>query len=138
MSKTFLFSPLFAWFIAGLLKFIVNSIKAKSLAFDQIGYGGLPSTHAALVTNITMLIGLESGVNSPTFGLALTMMIIVIIDALGLRRQIGKHAEIINQMSVHLTYKIVLSEKIGHKLHEIFAGIVVGIITGYLSYSFHT
>lgn len=134
MAKfSYLLSPIFAWIVSGGIKFVVNSIRSKSFAFEQIGYGGFPSTHTAIATNITALIAFKHGIDSAEFGIALTLMLIIIIDAIGLRRQIGKHAQIINQIAIQLTYLVTLRERMGHKLHEVFAGFVVGCITGYLS-----
>lgn len=31
--------PLLVWLVAGVLKFIINSVKVKQLAFGLIGYG---------------------------------------------------------------------------------------------------
>ena len=137
MAKlSYLLSPIFAWLVSGIIKFIINSIKTKSFAFEQIGYGGFPSTHTAIATNITALIALKQGVDSPEFGIALTLMLIIIIDAIGLRRQIGRHAQVINQISMQLTYRVILREKMGHKLDEVLAGLIVGCITGYVSATF--
>ncbi|CAI8825191.1 MULTISPECIES: divergent PAP2 family protein [Methylococcus] len=49
-------TPFLAWLTAGTLKFIVNSCRARRLAFGQIGYGGLPSNHSAIVSSTAALI----------------------------------------------------------------------------------
>ena len=40
--------PAVAWLVAGSTKFVISSAKHKRLAFDLIGYGGMPSTHSAI------------------------------------------------------------------------------------------
>ena len=58
---SYLITPFLAWLVAGCLKFLINSIKAKQLAFGLIGYGGLPSNHSAIVSSMVALIALRKG-----------------------------------------------------------------------------
>ena len=128
MDFSYALTPFLAWLVAGASKFIINSIKARQLAFGLIGYGGLPSNHSAIVSSITALIALKEGIGHPTFGVAVTMAFIVILDASSLRRQVGKHAAAINKLTVGSSEHQVLRERIGHTRLEITAGILVGII----------
>lgn len=125
-------TPFFAWLCAGSLKFLVNSIKAKKLAFKLIGYGGMPSNHSTIVTSMAALIAFKEGVNTPTFGVAVTLAFIVMMDANGLRRTIEKHAKAINQLNTTSQTLPLLRERVGHSKAEIFAGIIVGIIVGFI------
>ena len=52
MDLSYALTPFLAWLVAGILKFTINSIKAKQLAFGLIGYGGLPSNHSAIVLSL--------------------------------------------------------------------------------------
>ncbi len=132
MDLTYLLTPLFAWAIAGSLKFFVNSIKAKRLAFGLIGYGGLPSNHTAIVTSTTMLIALKEGISHPAFGLAITLSFIVILDASSLRKQVGKQASRINSITNgSVLGEPKLRERMGHTPLEILAGIATGIAVAY-------
>ena len=56
---SYLITPFLAWLVAGCLKFLINSIKAKQLAFGLIGYGGLPSNHSAIVSSMAALIAFK-------------------------------------------------------------------------------
>ena len=56
MDFSYALTPLLAWLVAGILKFTINSIKARQLAFGLIGYGGLPSNHSAIVSSMAALI----------------------------------------------------------------------------------
>ena len=127
MDFSYVLTPFLAWFIAGLSKFLINSIKAKQLAFGLIGYGGLPSNHSAIVTSMSALIGLKEGIENPAFGIAITFAFIVILDAKGLRWQLGEHATAINKLAVGVACHQALRERMGHTRLEIAAGIVVGI-----------
>jgi acid phosphatase family membrane protein YuiD len=126
----YLLTPFAAWLAAGILKFLINSLRAKRLAFNLIGYGGLPSNHSAIVSSIAALIGFKDGVNTPAFGVAIALAFIVILDASSLRRQVGKHAAAINQLSLHaeIIQEKILRERMGHSLIEILAGITVGCV----------
>ncbi len=127
MSYHYLITPFVAWFVAGSLKFLMNSLIAKKAATHLIGYGGLPSNHSAIVSSMVALIGLREGIAHPAFGVAVTLAFIVMLDASSLRRQIGKHAETINQLIRPQDSSIPkLRERMGHSALEIVAGAIVG------------
>ena len=135
---SYLLTPFLAWLIAGILKFLINSLRAHRFAFDLIGYGGLPSNHSAIVSSIATLIGLKEGLQSPAFGLAIALAFIVTLDASSLRRQIGKQAIAINKLN-NLTNKnpLFLRERMGHTRMEILVGLVIGSVVGYLVWYFN-
>lgn len=130
MSHLYLTTPFIAWFVAGSLKFLINSIKAKQWAFDLVGNGGMPSNHSAIVSSTTALIALREGLQHPAFGAALTLAFIVILDANGLRRAVGKHATQINAIRPDAPK---LRERMGHTRAEIFGGILVGCFVAYIN-----
>lgn len=121
-------TPLLAWLVAGGMKFVINSIKARQLAFGQIGYGGLPSNHSAIVSSMAALIAFEEGLDHPAFGVAVTLAFIVMLDANSLRRQVGRQAETINRLSQLAGSQSKLRERMGHTRTEIAAGVIVGIV----------
>jgi len=127
MDLSYALTPFLAWLVAGILKFTVNSIKHRKLAFGLIGYGGLPSNHSAIVSSMAALIALREGVEHPAFGVAATLAFIVMLDASSLRRQVGKHAEAINKLATHSENHHALRERMGHSRVEIAAGVLVGI-----------
>lgn len=127
MDFSYALTPFLAWLVAGVTKFIINSIKAKQLAFGLVGYGGLPSNHSAIASSMAALIALKEGVGHPAFGVAVTLAFIVMLDANSLRRQVGKHAVAINKLTVGDSDRHSLRERVGHTRVEIGAGIAVGI-----------
>ena len=136
MNLSYLVTPFIAWLVAGSLKFLINSLKAKRLAFGLIGYGGLPSNHTAIVSSMAALIGFKEGVANPAFGVALTLAFIVMLDASSLRKQVGKQAVTINKIA-HLTgVSGSLRERMGHSMVEIVAGVVVGIVVAKVALTF--
>lgn len=120
-------TPFLAWLVAGVSKFIINSFKAKQLAFGLIGYGGLPSNHSAIVSSMAALIAFRDGIATPAFGVAVTLAFIVVLDANSLRRQVGKHAVAINKLAEKMPDHQMLRERMGHTRWEIATGIAVGI-----------
>lgn len=131
MEISYAITPFITWLVAGALKFIINSIRERKLAFGLIGYGGLPSNHSAIVSGMVALIGLNEGISHPSFGIALTLAFIVILDASSLRRQIGRHASAINRLSAETSFRTMLRERMGHTRMEIAAGILVGILVAF-------
>jgi acid phosphatase family membrane protein YuiD len=127
MDLSYALTPFLAWLVAGVLKFIINSIKARQLAFGLIGYGGMPSNHSAIVSSVAALVAFKEGVDHPAFGVALALAFVVMLDANSLRRQVGKHAEAINRLNVNTPDSLPLRERMGHTRWEIGAGIAVGI-----------
>ena len=73
MDYAYVVVPFAAWFIAGSIKFAANSIKTNQLAFNKIGYGGMPSNHSAIVSSITALVAIREGINHPAFGVGITI-----------------------------------------------------------------
>lgn len=135
-NNSYLITPFLAWLAAGCIKFLINSIRAKKLAFSLIGYGGLPSNHSAIVSSMTASIVLNEGIYSPAFGVALTLSFIVLLDANSLRRAVGQHAVLINQLVKDNIEVKPLRERMGHSKVEIVAGIVVGIFVAIIIKSF--
>lgn len=128
MDYSYALTPFLAWLVAGVMKFVINSIRAKQLAFGLIGYGGLPSNHSAIVSSMVSLIALKEGIGHPAFGASITLAFIVMLDASSLRRQVGKHAVVINRLAAPSKTYEKLRERMGHTRIEIVAGILVGVL----------
>ena len=131
MDLSYLATPFFAWLMAGCIKFSINTILSKRLAFDLIGYGGMPSNHSSIVTSVAAIIALKEGLQTPAFSVALALAFIVILDASSLRQKIGEHAKILNKLEENTT-NIKLRERVGHTKLEILAGVLTGILSAFL------
>jgi len=138
-SNKVLICAVFSWFIAQFLKIIIEILgkrkfRTKDFVFRALlGTGGMPSSHSASITSVTISIGITNGFNSSIFGLAFVLLFIVIRDATGVRLSSGKQASAINQIieelynRYNITYKKV-KEVRGHTALECFVGIVVGVL----------
>lgn len=130
MDLTYVLTPFFAWLVTGVTKFALNCIRERRLAFDLIGYGGMPSNHSAIVSSVAAMVALREGLDHPAFGVAVGVAFVVMLDANSLRRQIGRHAERINALNLHVGVEhTILRERMGHSKLEILAGIAVGIVS---------
>jgi acid phosphatase family membrane protein YuiD len=130
MDISYIITPFFAWLVAGCAKFAINTIRAKRLAFDLIGYGGLPSNHSSIVSSAAAIIAFKEGFQEPALVVALALAFIVILDASSLRQQIGKHAIEINKLNDQSR----LRERMGHTRIEILAGILTGVASAWIVY----
>jgi len=128
---SYIITPFFTWLVAGCTKFVINTISAKRLSFDLIGYGGLPSNHSSIVSSAAAIIAFKEGFQEPALVVALALAFIVILDANSLRQQIGKHAIAINKLN-DKNNQPKLRERIGHTRIEILAGILTGITSAWV------
>lgn len=131
-----LICPLAAFISAQLIKFILTLIFAKKLDFRKLfENGGMPSSHTSTVWALTISFGIVSGVKSQIFALSLILTMIVMIDALGVRRATGETTKALNNIvhrlfedhNIELLAKD-LKEYVGHKPLEVLAGAVIGIV----------
>lgn len=140
-----LLSMLFCQF----LKVIIFSIKEKKLMIKALfTTGGMPSSHTATVITLVVLMGFfqmsDSGKLEYSFAVALIFACIVIHDAMGVRLEASKHAQILNnlvknedeQTRIELGFgkKGKLKELLGHKAFEVVGGIIVGLIFAIVGY----
>ncbi|MFH5182958.1 divergent PAP2 family protein [Paenibacillus sp. TAB 01] len=115
---------------------------------EMIKAGGMPSSHSAGVTALATYVGFKKGVSSIHFAIASILSVIVMYDAMGIRRQAGIIATEVNELEeavgflaeqhpelVHEKRGKQLEEKLGHLPEEVLAGAMLGICTGALSYA---
>ncbi|MBM5286045.1 divergent PAP2 family protein [Vibrio parahaemolyticus] len=131
MDLSYLITPFWAWLLAGCTKFAINTIKERRLAFDLIGYGGLPSNHSSIVSSAAAIIAFKSGIEEPAFAVAVTLAFIVMLDANSLRQKVGLQAKAINQLNKNTHSYKPLRERMGHTRVEIISGCIVGIVAAW-------
>lgn len=129
-----------SWFIAQALKVMHTLIVDRRFnAWRFVGSGGMPSSHSSFVMGLSTSVGLIHGWNSTLFAIAIVTSLIVMYDAAGVRRAVGRQAIIINQMieDIHKKKEKKLTEKrlkelVGHTPVEVFAGALLGILVAFL------
>ena len=122
-----------SWLMAQVLKVIITLAKEKRIdLYRFVGSGGMPSSHSALVMGLSTAIGLRNGWITDEYAIALTFALIVMYDASGVRRAVGKQAMILNKFiqdwnSPKPIKEKQLKELIGHTPIEVFVGAIIGI-----------
>jgi len=131
MYKIFLYPIIISIVVHGI-KMIIDLAKKRFSWQKAMGYGGMPSSHAALVASLAMAVYLYDGL-SISFGISVILAMVVVRDALGLRGYLSSHARIINKLIKDLPdeeeYKYpVLEERIAHTWIQLAVGALLGII----------
>ena len=140
LTNPFLLTGLGSWFVAQVLKTIIYAIINKKVRWERLfGDGGMPSGHSATVTSLAMFAGLRCGFHSFEFAAAAVLAIVVCHDAMGVRLDTGKQAEIINELVdafERISAEKVAEEKlkifVGHTPIQVLAGIAIGIVNAIL------
>ncbi len=88
-----------AFFAAQLLKVLFTLVFTRRLVWERlVGAGGMPSSHAALTSSISVAMANKVGPTSPLFGLTMAFMAVVLYDAMGVRRAAGEQAKVLNRI----------------------------------------
>jgi len=126
---------LIACLIAQATKIGLGIIQLRRFDFRWlIGTGGMPSTHAAGVTALSLAVGFSIGFDSPLFAVAVAFTVITLYDAQGVRRWSGRQAQVLNKMMEDIYFKRRIREQrlkelLGHKPIEVLAGMGIGVGT---------
>ena len=94
--------------------------------------GGMPSSHAASAATLATMVGMSQGFAGVTFAITLYISFIVMYDAAGVRRAVGRQAILLNKIAESRTIKQRtggehLMELLGHTPVEVVAGALMGI-----------
>jgi uncharacterized protein len=128
----------FAMLTAQTFKFATTLIIRRRIDFRRlVGTGGMPSSHSASVTALSVAVGIEQGWNSTVFGVAAFLSLVVMYDATGIRRAAGRQAQILNKMLEELKdyHKLQgerLKELLGHTPLEVLVGAAYGAFFAFL------
>ncbi|ESR58077.1 Acid phosphatase/vanadium-dependent haloperoxidase-related protein [Citrus sinensis] len=127
-------SGLFAWMIAQSTKVFLNFFVERKWDLRLLfASGGMPSSHSALCTALTTSVALCHGVADSLFPVCLGFSLIVMYDAIGVRRHAGMQAEVLNMIvedlfQGHPISQRKLKELLGHTPSQVFAGAMLGIL----------
>lgn len=143
-SNQFLLTALSSWFIAQVLKVIINAVIHKKIIWERlVGDGGMPSGHSATVSSLALMSGLVYGLSSFQFAVTGILAVIVCHDATGVRMETGKQSMVINEMldtlermKMGYSSDIVLKEFVGHTPLQVAAGISIGMLNALIMHYF--
>ena len=125
--------PFVTWFGIQLFKVLYKRVHEGVWDIERIlGAGGMPSSHSAIAVSLATMIGKNVGWDTPIFALSVIFSLIVMYDAAGVRRAVGKQARILNDIlnNQKLSNAEKLQEMTGHTPIQVAAGALIGIIVG--------
>lgn len=146
LGNQVLMSAVAGWTVAQVLKTIIDCVLNKSFNAERLfGSGGMPSSHSATVCSLTVAAALCYGIESFEFAVSFVLAMIVMYDAMGVRRETGKQAKLLNSILLENPLKLSaevlqerLKEYVGHTPLQVFAGAVLGIgMTFAIDYFFY-
>ncbi|WP_025028290.1 divergent PAP2 family protein [Caldalkalibacillus mannanilyticus] len=134
--------------IAQMLKVPFNLVNSDHLDWSHLlTAGGMPSSHSSGVTALATYVGLDKGWDSTEFAISTMLGLIVMYDAAGIRRHAGETAIQVNDLDedveklaghhpgiYHVRREKKLKERLGHQPIEVFAGALLGVGIGLVSY----
>ena len=134
-NKIFVSAAL-GWLVAQVLKTIIYLIINKRFVAERmVGGGGMPSSHSATVCALATAAGMRYGGGSFEFAVAAMFAIVVMYDAMGVRRETGIQAKVLNEMMELLTNmgkemsaEDKLKELVGHTPLQVWMGAILGIL----------
>ena len=138
-NNRILLAPLISWLVCQISKVITHLIIEREFSVERImGDGGMPSGHSATVFALAAMTGWTYGFDSAVFAIATVLAVVVMHDAMGVRREAGKHAESIKEIAEHINDFLkekdvkIRTEKIkklvGHTPLQVFVGASVGLL----------
>ncbi len=125
-----------AWALAQLLKVIITLVQKKRVNLRYLfAMGGMPSAHSATVSALATSVAMIQGLGSLTFGIVAILALIVMYDAAGVRRSVGRQSVVLNRIVKEFRFRRPITEVerdlrefIGHTPFQVIAGAALGII----------
>jgi acid phosphatase family membrane protein YuiD len=136
-SNPVFLSALFSLLTAQFIKAVVNLFRFRSGSFREVlatffwKTGGMPSSHSSLAVSIATSVAIMEGMGTNLFVLSLFFALVVIRDALGVRRSSGLQAKALNQLGKSVSSKLGVSyypvkEVHGHSPAQVAVGALLG------------
>ena len=138
LQNKILLTAVMAWLVAQVLKTIIYRLTSKEFDIKRlVGDGGMPSGHTATVTALAIRVAMERGSYSLEFAMAMIFAIIVMHDAMGVRRESGRHAQALNEiidiLDDRIDFDLRLKEFLGHTPFQVVAGAFLGAVVAVVS-----
>ncbi|MBP3604304.1 MAG: divergent PAP2 family protein [Lachnospiraceae bacterium] len=128
-------SAALGWLIAQIAKTIIYMIINRQFKAERlVGSGGMPSCHSATVCGLAVSTAIHCGPATAECAIAVMLAIIVMYDAMGVRRETGIQARVLNEMiemftkmGKQMTVEEKLKEFVGHTPLQVIVGAFLGI-----------
>ncbi|MCL2833649.1 MAG: divergent PAP2 family protein [Treponema sp.] len=130
-------SSLTSWILAQIIKVLVVLFRRRRKSLRELAAiiiwrtGGMPSSHAATVASLTVAVGISEGIGSTLFIVCFFFSLIVIRDAMGVRRSSGLQARALNLLGKNTGERLgfdyhPVKEIQGHSPLEVIVGSLLG------------
>ncbi len=134
-NKIFVSAAL-GWLVAQVLKTLIHLFLTKKFVAERmVGSGGMPSSHSATVCALATATGIQYGGGGFEFAVTVMLAIIVMYDAMGVRRETGKQGQVLNEMleiftnmGKNISPEAKLKEFVGHTPLQVLMGAILGIV----------
>jgi len=131
-----LISAVIGWVVAQIIKTIIDCIINKKFDANRlVGAGGMPSSHSSTVTAMAAAAFIIYGASSSEFAITFILAMIVMYDAMGVRRETGKQSVLLKLLIKDYPkshpagdFAELLKEYVGHTPLQVAAGIILGFI----------
>lgn len=145
LHNRILISALIGWCVAQILKTGIHMYFTKAFVAERlVGSGGMPSSHSSTVCALATATGISYGLGSFEFAITTIFAIVVMYDAIGVRRETGIQAKVLNEMmdlfanmNKNLTVADKLKEFVGHTPLQVLMGALLGILIAVLVMNFY-
>lgn len=132
-------APAMGWLSAQLIKIILYALIHHEFNPERMfGAGGMPSSHSATVCALATATAWKCGLSGPEFPITFFFAFIVMYDAMGVRRETGEQAKVLNELM--LQWKNMgrtlqsrdpiksFKELVGHTPLQVAVGALLGIV----------
>lgn len=142
-TNYWLMSAVFSWLSAQILKICFGIFKVQKFTLTRalFGTGGMPSSHTAAVTGLCTACAVSGGFGTLPFAVSALFCMVVVTDALGVRRETGLQSKMLNElMEKHPEEEYSVADRrgkkfkelIGHTPFQVAVGAALGIMVANL------
>lgn len=140
LSNKVLLAGAAGWCVAQVLKTLIHLLFTKKFVAERlVGSGGMPSSHSATVCALATSSLMVHGIASSEFAICFFLALIVMHDAMGVRRETGIQAMVLNDiiqvlddMGSDMPPQEKLKEFVGHTPFQVLVGGLLGILLAIL------
>lgn len=139
-TNEILLIPLCSWAVAQLIKLLVSLVREGRFDLRSLmAGGGMPSSHSAVVCALATVVAMIAGMGSVAFAICAVLAVVVMYDAAGVRRSVGRQAVVLNRILQEMRARRPIAalerdlrELIGHTPFQVFVGAAIGIAVAWL------
>lgn len=143
-NNSIFMSAAYGWLAAQIIKTLLHLFITKEFVAERlVGSGGMPSSHSSTVCALATATCIEFGASSFEFAVSAIFAIVVMYDAMGVRRETGIQAKLLNDIiktfedmgRPEISAHDKLKEFVGHTPFQVLIGALLGIVIALLCYA---